>query len=95
MGVEMQCLFYAPRMRTRCQACGRAFDPSERAATVRDPWTNEESKVRGGATFRFAVVVDCGKCWPAGESGFGANDELRKLCESHFNRSFYEVLDVY
>jgi hypothetical protein len=88
-------LFYAPRMRTRCQNCGKPFEPSERVAIVRDPWTNAESKVRGGATFRFAVVVDCGKCWPEDEAGFGVNEDLRKLCESHFHQSFYEIVEVY
>ena len=48
------------------KVCGAAFDPRTRKASVRDPWTNETSRVPGGATFRFALAIDCGKCWPNG-----------------------------
>jgi hypothetical protein len=86
-------LFYEARIRVRCKNCGTEFDPSQRSARVRDPWSDEESEVPGGATFRFAVVVDCGKCFSEGLSG--ADEALRKLCEAHFGRPFQSIVDLY
>jgi hypothetical protein len=87
-------LFFASRLMAACKQCGKAFDVSTRIATVRDAWTNAESKVAGGATFRFAVVVDCGKCWPEGGE-FHVHPDLRRLTEAHFGRPFYEIVQVY
>jgi hypothetical protein len=88
-------LFYALRMRARCPECGRPFDPSERSALVRDPWTGLESEVRGGATFRFALVVDCGKCIPRDPISVRLKKELRQLCEYHWQQRFYEIVELY
>ena len=87
-------LFYAPRLLATCKQCGKPFDPSTRVAKVRDPWTNTESDMPGGATFRFALVVDCGKCWPD-DGAFHVHPELRRLCEAHFGRPFDEIPSVY
>jgi hypothetical protein len=82
------------RIWRRCRKCGAPFVPSSLGAVVRDPWTQEPTEVRGGATFRFAFVIDCGKCWPD-EPGLGIEPELRRLCEAHFAQPFYEVIEVY
>ena len=42
-------------------SCKAVFDPRRLAAVVIDGWTGEKRLVYGGATSRFAVVVDCGK----------------------------------
>jgi len=36
--------------------------------TLRDGWTGVESRSFGGATYRFALVIDCGKYWPEREA---------------------------
>jgi hypothetical protein len=87
-------LFYATRLRTRCDACGALTDVSERLATWHDPGTNAMRRIPGGATFRFALVIDCSKCWP-NPPAFGVNAELKALCEACFEQPFYDVLDVY
>jgi hypothetical protein len=90
-----ECLFFTSRILATCKECGQPFDASTRTAAVRDPWTNDTSDVPGGATFRFALVVDCGKCWPEDQDGFHAHADLHRLCETHFDRPFYEIVNVY
>jgi hypothetical protein len=93
--VEGRVLFHTSRMHAVCTQCGKPFDAATRATTVRNAWTNEPSSVPGGATFRFALVVDCGKCWPDDAGGFHVHPELRRLCEAHFRRPFYEIVNVH
>jgi hypothetical protein len=87
-------LFYAERLRVRCSACGAPHDVSKRVAVWRHPDTRESRSIDGGATFRFALVVDCGKCWPR-PADFGVHPDLKALCEASFGQPFYDVLDVY
>lgn len=56
-------IFYAGRIRHVCPRCGTPFRPQDRAAVFRDGMTGEESELKGGAAYRFAIAVDCGKCW--------------------------------
>jgi hypothetical protein len=93
--IDGKSLFYTSRMHARCNQCQKPFDASTRIATVKNAWTNAPSEVAGGATFRFALVVDCGKCWPEAEGGFHIHPDLRALCETHFGQPFYEIANVY
>lgn len=85
--------FYAQRLACKCRECGKSFDPSQLVATGRDGWTGEEIQIRGGATYRFALVVDCGKCF--GFRPVKIHDELKRLVEETFGCRFYEVSDAY
>jgi hypothetical protein len=87
-------LFYAQRLRLACDTCGALHDVSKRTASWRHPETNSPRLVPGGAAFRFALVIDCGKCWPQ-SSDFAVHPELKTLCETCFAAPFYELLEVY
>lgn len=69
---EGEDIFYAGRIRQACPKCATAFHPQDRVAVYRDGETGEESDLEGGATYRFAIVIDCGKCWQTETSGGGA-----------------------
>jgi hypothetical protein len=58
------------RIRRLCPKCGRTFDPSNLACEIQDGWTGEPQVSMGGANFRFALEVDCGKYFPHDEEGF-------------------------
>jgi hypothetical protein len=61
-------LYFMSRLPVRCPECKAAFDPGRLAAVVIDGWTGQKRLVSGGATSRFAVVVDCGKAIVHGHS---------------------------
>lgn len=84
--------FYSPRLRRTCP-CGRGFDPSELEVTVHDPWTGEPSRLRGGLAYRFALVIDRGKCLP--EPPVTLAPELASLLRGRFGTSFCEVGEGY
>jgi hypothetical protein len=89
-------IFYSSRIRNPCPQCARPFDPSAIEVVVRDGWTGDESQVRGGAIYRFAITIDCHKCIPERKSvPIRANPAFIELCERQFGESFYEVADVY
>jgi hypothetical protein len=73
-----------------CQACSRTFDPSQQTAAITDPFDGARRDVRGGAAYRFALKVDCGKCFVPDPSLTFAPD-LVALVEAAFGRDFYEV----
>ncbi len=90
-------VFYNGRINFECPQCKARFDTSNLETNVRDGWTNELSKIKGGTTYRFAVVIDCGKCFPRDQRFWPLKikPELNKLCQKVFNCSFYEVGDFY
>lgn len=55
--------FGAGRIRRSCPKCSSPFRPQDHVVVFRDGMTGQESELKGGATYRFAIVVDCGKCW--------------------------------
>jgi hypothetical protein len=89
-------IFPGSRFKTQCPECSTVFDPSGIAVEVRDGWTGARSIVPGGAIYRFAVAVDCGKCIPVRKRDpIKANREFVNLCERIFSQKFYEVGDIY
>lgn len=56
-------IFGAGRVHRVCPSCSTPFRPQDRVAVFRDGMTGEEGALKGGATYRFAIVADCGKCW--------------------------------
>ena len=57
-------IFYSMRIHPKCPNCGKRFDVSSLPQINRDAWTGEERISLGGATSRFALAIDCGKCLP-------------------------------
>lgn len=77
-----------------CEACSRTYDPSKRSAKITNPFDGKSEDVRGGAAYRFALKVDCGKSFVADPQLAFAPD-LVALVEDEFGRAFYEVGSKY
>jgi hypothetical protein len=54
----------------QCPKCGRTFDPTSLSCELVDGLTGKVSRSKGGLTFRFALLVDCGKHYPPEEKDF-------------------------
>lgn len=85
--------FYSTRLAQRCPRCGAAFDPTHLVATGRDGWTGDGMRVQGGATYRFALVIDCGKCFGRRRHRF--HPQLKLLVERILGIETYEVQEFY
>jgi hypothetical protein len=85
--------FFDMRIAHTCPACGTVFDPTSLACVGRDGWTGEAFPLAGGATYRFALVVDCGKSF--GNVAMSFHPDLKGLVESVLQRSMYEVADFH
>jgi hypothetical protein len=73
-----------------CEACSRTFDPTKGAAVLTNPFDGTKTSTRGGAAYRFAIKVDCGKCFVA-DPALAFAPELVSLVEDEFGRDFFEV----
>jgi hypothetical protein len=73
-----------------CDECSRTFDPAKGSATITNPFDGTTERLPGGAVHRFALKVDCGKCFVA-DAKLAFAPELVALVEKEFGRSFYEV----
>lgn len=74
-----------------CEACSRTFDPAKGTAAIQNPFDDEDVQdVRGGAAYRFALKVDCGKSF-VDDASLAFAPELVALVEKEFGRAFYEV----
>jgi hypothetical protein len=77
-----------------CEACSRTFDPSKTAAKITNPFDGRTEEVFGGAAYRFALKVDCGKCFVSdGHLAFAP--ELVALVSDELGRDFREIGSVY
>lgn len=90
-----EAIFCYGRIRRRCSWCATPFRPQELMATICDGWTNEPAQVPGGATYLFAIAIDCGKCWSRGEQPMRASDQFFRVVTESLQQSFYEIGDFY
>jgi hypothetical protein len=88
-------IYYDPRIHRACPSCGRLFRPQALAARVRDGWTGESVHRPGGATYLFAVVIDCGKGFAREGWPIRASEEFLGTVTRALGQSFYEVGDIY
>jgi hypothetical protein len=56
------------RLPNHCPSCQAPMNYAMLPLTVRDAFTGLESQAVGGAVYRFAIVVDCGKYWPEAQA---------------------------
>ena len=77
-----------------CDACSRTFDTSKGSAEVTNRFAETTSEVAGGAAYRFALKVDCGKHVKA-DPKLSFVPELKKILETEFGRDFYEIGSTY
>jgi hypothetical protein len=74
-----------------CPACGAEFRPEDRTALVYDPRDRTPGRpVLGGATSRFALAIECGKCW---EYGAAPTEGFQAACEEALGCRLEHVLD--
>jgi hypothetical protein len=85
--------FYSARLAMRCPQCGAAFDPTRLVANGQNGWTGAAMPVQGGAAYRFAVVIDCGKFFGQRQHRF--HPRLKSLVERTLEIETYEVEDFY
>ena len=94
-------IFYAPRIQGICK-CGKLFCPQEQVAVLRNGVTGQESEVSGGCVYRFAISIDCGKCFP--KNNFDqtiphlpllADNDFISLSQNALGIKLYEVSDFY
>ena len=89
-----QDIFYAGRIRWACPKCKTEFRPQDHVAVCRDGMTGDESELPGGAVYRFAIVVDCGKCWRTDDSAEEApavTEEFLSVCSKALGVPLYGV----
>jgi hypothetical protein len=88
--IHEDALFYLQLYR-HCPACGVEFRPEDRTAIVNDPRDRDAGRpVSGGATSRFALAVECGKCW---EYGAVPTEDFLAACEEALGCRLEHVLD--
>jgi hypothetical protein len=86
--------FYdARRIQRVCPQCTRLFSPQGLTTVVHNAWTEEISQVQGGATYRFAIVILCGKDIPFTQDG-RIQKPLLDLCQTLCQQEFREISDI-
>jgi len=92
VGINFSPIRAISRLRDHCPSCGRPFGPSGRIARGRDPMALAPCTIPGGITYRFALMIDCGKSLPITLAPTNRlNPELVDRCQRHFGTTFYEV----
>ena len=86
-------LYYCSRLPLSCSACNSPVDFAKFPMCLRDGWTGAESQAYGGVTYRFAIVVDCGKCWP--DKGAQVNPKLINIIQQAIGKGLRIVQDLY
>ncbi len=78
-----------------CEECSRTFEPSKGSAIISNPFDKTiAAEIRGGAAYRFALVVDCGENFVEDAALVFAPD-LVTLVTTEFGREFHEVGALY
>jgi hypothetical protein len=86
-------VFNDRRVRRSCPACGAAFRPRDYAVRLRDGRTGQDLGPRlGGATYRFAIFIECGKCWNR-EKLDRASDEFLGRCQEAIGAQLFQLGD--
>jgi hypothetical protein len=81
---------YSFQMYRHCPACGFEFRPEDRASLVRHARTGAGRMVPGGATSRFSLAVDCGKCYACDAA---PTREFLAACEDALGVRLEHVVD--
>lgn len=85
------------RIHRICPSCGSNFDPCSATCKILDGWRGEPHPLKGGLTFRFALVVDCHKYWPHEEEAlkrFELRQDFLDLWRTHIGVPFERVVTV-
>lgn len=85
--------FSAERLPTYCPACGDPIDYAQIPMVACHPMTGAPEPGRGGITYRCAIVVDCGKCYP--DYGTSVDSDFISAIESVFSGRLRISQDFY
>jgi len=77
-----------------CEACSRTFDPAKGSARLTNPFDRSVEQVQGGASYRFALKVDCGTRFLR-DTTLAFAPELVALVSDEFGRELREVGVLY
>lgn len=89
-------VFYSARIRTQCPSCTRPFDPSSSTVDYRDGFTGAKSRLVGGAAYRFAIVIECGKCIPAPQKApLRVDADFMELIKLTLGTNVYQIGDFH
>ncbi|WP_165068437.1 hypothetical protein [Paludisphaera rhizosphaerae] len=89
-------VYYSQRIHRECPACGEPFLPQRLIARIRVGHAGDAGERAGGATYLFAVVVDCSKDFARGiDAPIRAIDAFLILVEKTLGRRFYEIGEYY
>ncbi len=77
-----------------CEECSRTFDPSKGSALITNPFDKSTAEVRGGAAYRFALVVRCEGDFVK-DPKLAFSRDLVALMENEFGRELYEFGAVF
>ncbi len=83
--------FGAGRLPTICPACGQPVDYARIPMEASHPMTGAPEPGHGGITYRCAVVLDCGKCYP--DYGTKVESGFISTIESELGRSLRVAQD--
>jgi hypothetical protein len=89
-------IFYSgeDRIAFQCPSCESVFDPTDLPVGVRNWVTGRPGVVKGGAYYRFALVIDSGKRFPSGPE-VKLDPDLRDVASRELGCSFYEIGSAY
>lgn len=87
-------LHNANRIHRRCPDCGAPFRPQDHPATFRDATTGDSTVVPGGLTYRFAISVDCGRCFPRDSWPVSADPDFVRICSDALGFGLKQLHDM-
>jgi hypothetical protein len=83
------------RIQRICPSCGTPFRPQDKTARLRDGQTGEAAGTcAGGATYLFAIVVDCGKGFAREGGPIRATNQFLANVSHALGQDLYEVGDI-
>jgi hypothetical protein len=88
-------LYADSRIYRLCPSCGKPFRPQALTARVRDGWKGESVHRPRGATYLFAVVIDCGKGFAREGWPIRASEEFIDTVARTLGQDFYEIGDIH
>lgn len=87
--------FLDSRIPRSCPSCGSPFRPQILVAQVRDGRTGKAVDRPGGATYLFAVVIDCRKGFARQSWPIRASEEFFEILTTTLGQPFYQIGDFY
>jgi len=86
-------VFGDTRIHRFCPVCGVPFRPQDYTIRLRYGRTGEDLGPRpGGATYLFAVLIDCGKCYDR-EGPVKASEEFLDICQEATGSPLFQIGD--